>query len=294
MTVRPFRTGPARVLALGLLVCVPTQVLAAPKPPARKARRPQPPKADFQSTFAAAVRFYEDFDYEKALGQLTKAQALAKGPEQEVPVALYLGIVHAELGDRKQSLAAFRTGLYLEPNARLPVKVSPKLERDFEEVRQSVLQDLGLPTAPVQSPPVAERPVQPAPTDTPVATDTPAPADQPALLPPQPTPPPAYVQTDKPSGRTSVLPLALLATGAVAGGAATFFGLQATTNIASAQDSTLYGERVEKLNTAGSQALVANILFGTASAAAVSALAVYLFSGSPSAPASTSTGGASP
>ncbi|AKJ06487.1 hypothetical protein ATI61_105527 [Archangium gephyra] len=285
------------MLVLGLLACVPTQVLAAPKSPARKAPRTprqQPPKAHFQSTFAAAVLAYENFEYEQALEQLTKAQGLAKGPEQEVPVALYLGIVHAELGDRTQSLAAFRTGLYLQPDARLPVKVSPKLERDFEEVRQAVLQDLGLPTAPVQSPPVAERPVQPAPTDTPAATAPPPPADKPALLPPEPTAPPAYVQTDKPSGRSPVLPMALLATGAVAGGAATFFGLQANTHLTSAQNSTIYGERVEKLNTAGSHALVANILFGTASAAAVGALAVYLFSGSPSAPASTSTGGASP
>ncbi|WP_375765025.1 hypothetical protein NR798_25250 [Archangium gephyra] len=294
MTVRPFRSGTARVLALGLMACLPTQVQAARRPPIRKAPRKPPPKADFQSTFAAAVRFYEDFDYEKSLEQLTKAQALAKGPEQEVPVALYLGIVYAELGDRKQSLAAFRTGLYLKPDARLPVKVSPKVERDFEEVRQTVLQDLGASTAPEQSPPVAERPAQPAAPDTPVAADTPAPADKPALLPPEPTRPPAYVQTDKPSGRSAVLPLALMGTGAVAGGAAVFFGLQATSNIERAQLSTRYGERVEKLHTAEGQALVANILFGTASAAAVGALAAYLFSGSPAAPASTSTGGASP
>lgn len=283
------------MLALGLLACLlPTPVLAAPRPPARKAPRKPPSKADFQRTFAAAVRSYEDFDYEKALGQLTRAQALAKGPEQEVPVALYLGIVHAELGRRDESLAAFRTAFYLQPDARLPVKVSPKVERDFEEVRQAVLKDLGPSTAPVEAPPVAERPVQPAPTDTPAATGTPTPAGRPALLPPEPTPPPAYVQTDKPSGRASVLPLALLGTGALAGGAATFFGLQSMSTIESAGRTSLYGERVEKLNTAESQALVANILFGTASAAAVGALAAYLFSGSPSAPASTSTGGASP
>lgn len=283
------------MLALGLMACLmPTPVLAAPRTPARKAPRKPPSKADFQRTFAAAVRSYEDFDYEKALGQFTKAQALAKGPEQEVPVALYLGIVHAELGQRNESLAAFRTGLYLQPDARLPVKVSPKVERDFEEVRQAVLKDLGPSVAPVESPPVAERPVQPAPTDKPTATGTPAPADKPALLPPEPTPPPAYVQTDKPSGRVAVLPLALLGTGAVAGGVATFFGLQARSSIASAERSPIYGKRVEKLDEAEGQALAANILFGTASATIVGALAVYLFAGSPSAPASTSTGGASP
>lgn len=279
MTARFFRSALARTLAFGLLACLPTRLLAAPSTPARKVPRKPPAKADFPSTFSAAVRLYEAFDYEKALEEFTRAQALAQGPEQEVPVALYLGIVQAELGDREQSLTAFRTGLYLQPDAKLPVKVSPRVERDFEEVRQAVLKDL----APARTAPesTGDRPVQ-------------SPADKPVLTPAPAPPPPAYAQTDAARARPSVLPLALLGTGAVAGGAATFFGLQAASTIRSAGNSSVYGERLAKLDRADDQALVANILFGTASAAAVGALAVYFFGGSAPAPAPPSTGGASP
>ncbi|OJT19370.1 hypothetical protein BO221_38180 [Archangium sp. Cb G35] len=274
---------------------MPAQALAAAparKPPARKSPARKSPatktpavQEDFQSVFSAAVRFYESFEYEKSLAQLSRAKALAKGIEQEVPVALYQGVVQAELGQREESLAAFRTGLYLKPDATLPVKVSPKLERDFEEVRRAVLADLGLSgkstPAPVATAP-ADRPVQSSP-------------DLTANVEPRPQAP-AYVpsaNTPAASG-PRVLPLVLLGTGAVAGGAASFFGLQSSTSVRSALDTTYYDVRTDRLKDAERQALIANILFGTASAAALGALATFLIPGSSSAPASTSTGGGSP
>ncbi|WNG61753.1 hypothetical protein F0U59_48850 [Archangium gephyra] len=278
------------MLALCLSACLPAQALAAAparKPPARKTpvRKTPAAKEDFQSVFSAAIRLYESFEYEKSLAQLSRAKALAKGVEQEVPVALYQGVVQAELGQREESLAAFRTGLYLKPDATLPVKVSPKLEREFEDVRQSVLADLGLSgkrtPAPVATAP-ADRPVQSSP-------DLTASVEPPARA-------PAYVSsagTPAASG-PRVLPLVLLGTGAVAGGAASFFGLQSSTSVRSALDSTYYDVRTAHLKAAENQAFIANILFGTASAAALGALATFLIPGSSSAPASASTGGGSP
>jgi tetratricopeptide (TPR) repeat protein len=282
------------VLVLCLSACLPAQALAAAAAPARKSPARKTPKSpavkapaareDFQSVFSAAVRFYENFEYEQSLEQLSRAKALAQGLEQEVLVALYQGVVRAELGQREESLAAFRTGLYLKPDAKLPVKVSPKVERDFEDVRQAVQADLGLPTTSTPAtgaPPPADRPVQP-------------PALTASVDPPHQAP--AYV----PSASTAqqpgprVLPLVFLGAGAVAGGAASFFGLQSASSVQSALRADFYDQRTERLKTAEDQAFIANLLFGTASAAALGALATFLIPGSPSAPASASTGGGSP
>ncbi|HEY0097037.1 MAG TPA: tetratricopeptide repeat protein, partial [Archangium sp.] len=197
------------MLALCLSACLPTQALAAA--PARKAPARKTParKADFQGLFATAVRSYQNFEYERALEQFSRAKALAQGVEQEVAVALYQGIVQAELGEREQSLAAFRTGLYLKPDAALPVKVSPKVARDFEDVRQSVLRDLGTPAESTPEP----------------AASAQAPADRPVQSPgltanvEPPSQAPAYVptaSTQQASG-PRVLPLMFLGAGVVAG-----------------------------------------------------------------------------
>jgi len=276
------------MLALCLSACLPAQALAAA--PARKApaRRTPTRKADFQSLFAVAVRSYKSFEYERALEQFARARAVAQGVEQEVAVALYQGIVHAELGQREQSLAAFRTGLYLQPDAALPVKVSPKVERDFEDMRQSVLSDLGTPAE--STPEAAPSATAQAPADRPVQS----PGLTPSVAPPSQLP--AYVpsaSTEKTSG-PRVLPLVFLGAGAVAGGAASFFGLQSASSVRSALNADFYDQRTSRLKEADDQAFIANILFGTASAAALGALATFLIPGSAPAPASASTGGGSP
>lgn len=284
MYVSPPRTRRARVLALCLMASLPAQALASAPAPSRKApvRKTPARRGDFQSSFSAAVRLYESLEYEQALEQLSRAKTLARTTEQEVAVALYQGIVQAELGQRGPSLTSFRTGLYLQPDAKLPVQVSPKVARDFEEVRQAVLRDLG---ATQEQASAGDRPVQPAPDR------------EPGLVahvePPPPTP--AYVpsaSSEKASGRGTVLPLTLMGATAVAGGAAGFFGLQSRTNVRFAREAVFYDERVSRLKEAEQQAFIANILFGTAGAAALGALATFLIpGGSTPPPASASTGG---
>jgi hypothetical protein len=273
------------VLALCLMASLPAQALASAPSPSRKApvRKTPAKKMDFQSAMSAAVRLYEGLEYEQALEQLSRARTLARSTEQEVAVALYQGIVQAELGQRVQSLSSFRTGLYLQPDAKLPVSVSPKVARDFEEVRQAVLRDLG--KTPQEPAPVGDRPVQPGPDKQPglVAQVEP------------PPPPPAYVPSASPErapGRGIVLPLTLMGATAVAGGAAGFFGLQSKTNVRFAQEAVFYDKRVSRLKEAEQQAFIANLLFGTASATALGALATFLLPGSSNPPpASASTGG---
>jgi tetratricopeptide (TPR) repeat protein len=267
------------MLAVCLLASLSPQALAAPAaaPPPKNRKKPAP-KGDFQTVFSAAIKLYENFEYEQALEQLNRAKALAKGAEQEVAVSLYQGVVQAELDQREQSLASFRTGLYLKPDAKLPVKVSPRVARDFEDVRQAVRKDLGLPD------PGSDRPVQPPPDKAPVLTPTPV----------TPSPQPLATGTSSGgTGRGSILQLTLMGVGAVAAGGAGFFGLQSQSNVRFARDAEFYDQRATKLKDAESQAFVANILFGTASAAALGALAVFLLPGrsSNSPPA---TGGGSP
>jgi len=267
------------VLALCLMASLPAQALASAPSPSRKApvRKTPARRADFQSAFSAAVRLYEGLEYEQALEQLSRARALARTTEQEVSVALYQGIVQAELGQRVQALSSFRTGLYLQPDAKLPAQVSPKVARDFEEVRQAVLRDLGkTPEEPVST---EDRPVQPPGLVAQVEPPPPAPAYVPA------------VSTQRATGRGNVLPITLMGATAVAGGAAGFFGLQSRTNVQFAREAAFYDERVSRLKEAEQQAFIANILFGTASAAAMGALATFLIAGGDSNPPPASAGG---
>ena len=86
----------------------------------------------------AAARLYEDLDYERALAQVRKAKAIAETPEDDVQVSLWEGVIAArsppEGGDRRVPCGAL-----LDPNAELPVKVSPKVTEDFERLRAQAL-----------------------------------------------------------------------------------------------------------------------------------------------------------
>ena len=97
---------------------------------------------EFKRYLAAATRLYESLEYERALQQLQRARELARGTEQDVQVSLYEGLILADMGQTEQSQAAFKTALLLDPEVKLPVKASPKVASDFEEMRARVRQEL--------------------------------------------------------------------------------------------------------------------------------------------------------
>jgi tetratricopeptide (TPR) repeat protein len=131
-----------------------------------------------------AVRLYEALEYEKALHGLTQARALAATVEEQVSVALHRGIVLADLGRRKQALDEFRAGLTLQPEAKLPLQVAPKVQRDFESVRKQVRQKVGTRRAPAASETAAKVEAPPAaPEAPPPATPAPASAEAPKFEP---------------------------------------------------------------------------------------------------------------
>ncbi|MFL5322119.1 MAG: hypothetical protein ACJ790_20825 [Myxococcaceae bacterium] len=131
----------ARLLT-GLLVC--TLVLGA---------LPAHAQEDVQRYLTAAARLYENLEYERALDQLKRARGLSRGVDDDVTIALYEGIILADMGKKDDSRAAFKEGLFLKPDAQLPVKVSPKVTADFEAVRTEVKKEM----APILAKQEAER-----------------------------------------------------------------------------------------------------------------------------------------
>jgi hypothetical protein len=202
-----------RVLPLFLAVLVPAlgQAQAASSSTSRPKGAPapaQPPRApskgnEFQTYLNAAMRLYESLEYEQALQRLSRARRHAQGVEDDVIISLYEGIIHADMGRKEQARASFRDGLLLRPDANLPVKVSPKVARDFEAVRQDVRRELAAlhakqeaqreQAAPPQPPPItptSEEPPPVAPTAAEPPPAAPTAAEPPPVAPTAAEPPP--------------------------------------------------------------------------------------------------------
>jgi hypothetical protein len=225
---------------------------------------------DVQRSIRAASRFYESLDYDPALEQLARARKLGPRPDEEVEIALYEGIIYADMsGHRDQSQAAFRAALLLRPDARLPVKVSPKVEREFEQLRKQVAQELARTNAKRSTrpptPPAGDRPV--------AATPPPTPSLVPAAA-----PPPAPAAAPGPSmfgARVPLVPAALGGVAVAAGVGGTVFGLMTRSSLDQAQRATYQDEAYAHWQDATRSAPVANTLFVAAGALACGAVATY-------------------
>ncbi|RKH55090.1 hypothetical protein D7V93_23875 [Corallococcus llansteffanensis] len=171
----------------------------------------------------------------------------------------------------------------LTPDAGLPVKVSPKVESDFESVRQEVQRHR----------PAVARP-EPAPEGSPRRGD--APVSQVTKAPPPLVPTPVVVAAapvpspgvdlkveakQSPERRVPTLSWVLLGTGVVAGGVGTLFGIQSRDHVGSAREAELTKAATGHLDEARGQAVVANVLFSTAVAAAAGAVTAYLLDEEP-------------
>ncbi|MFP2927372.1 hypothetical protein ACLESO_19675, partial [Pyxidicoccus sp. 3LG] len=111
----------------------------------------------------AARGLYEDLEFERALEQLSRARPFSTGPADDALLSLYEGVILADLGKLEASTAAFKAALYLQPDAKLPVKVSPKVAQRFESLRKQVKRDLAKREAqsPVSVAPPAPQPEPP-------------------------------------------------------------------------------------------------------------------------------------
>lgn len=266
-----FRHRASLALALGLAL-------------ATSPLRPAWGASDYERYLRAAERLYESLEYERALQQLSRARKLASSVQQDVEVSLYEGILYAELGRWSQARASFKAALLLEPEARLPLTVSPKVQKELEAQREQVRKELAgrTPSVPVSSTP----PPQPPP-----ATEPPRPSTDKPLRPDlkptprvEPTAPVATVQ--KPAPTVPVVPAVLLGAGVAAAGAGSVFGLISQNQVQAARAATFQSETVEHLRQAQGSATTANVLFLGAGAAAVGAVVTWLLAPPPPSPPS--------
>jgi hypothetical protein len=222
---------------------------------------------DFQSALAEAQRLYEELEYEQALVQLQWAKPRALTPEQDVSLGLLEGIVLGDMGERGPSLAAFHAALLLNPEAKLPLKVAPKVARDFEEMRRLARADL-LRKRPSVSTPAREVPLPTLPSQEPIKPD---------LTPPPVSTPAPYIPAAKTQVRSGrrVLPWALAGAGAVALGVGSVFGWKSRASVNDARKGVFLDDTQAHLEDARGRAGVANVLFGVAGAASAAALVTW-------------------
>ncbi|WP_255441948.1 tetratricopeptide repeat protein [Corallococcus sp. Z5C101001] len=245
----------------------------------------------FQDAMAEVARLYDALEYEQALSAVTRAKRLARSEGERSASAVYEGLLQADLGRREKALASFREGLSLDPEATLPVKVSPKVVGDFEAVRRELQRARpalarSATSRPGEPVPPSPRAPAPAPEEEARAQDAPMRvAAAPSVLTPSAessrpaTPPGVDLKSDarrSPSHRLPSVALVLLGTGVVAGGVGSYFGLQSRSNVRAARDAELTQDANRSLEDARPQALVANILFGAAIAAAAGAVTTYV------------------
>ncbi|WP_147443092.1 hypothetical protein [Corallococcus sp. AB011P] len=96
------------------------------------------PSSEVKNHLEAIASLYEELEFESALGQLATARRQVSGPEDDVALSLWEGLLMAELSRTEESAAAFTAALFLRPDAQLPVKVSPKVSSQFESLRKAV------------------------------------------------------------------------------------------------------------------------------------------------------------
>ncbi len=240
-------------------------------------------EGEFERHIAEAVRLYEDLEYEQALDQLESASKVPHGTEQEVTRLLYQGLISADLGEWRAARAAFRSALSLNPDAKLPIRISPKVSREFES--QRIKAQAALVQKRKDSPTVAESwpefpepviPVEPAPVAEPREV---ARLDLVPALPEEPV-----TQTEAQASwmrRVPVVSMVLLGAGVAAGGAGTVFGLSSRSQLEDARAAQFRADLVEHHGQSQRSAKTANIFFGTAGAAVAGAVVTWLLMGEP-------------
>ncbi|WP_063934885.1 tetratricopeptide repeat protein [Archangium violaceum] len=241
---------------------------------------------DFKRYLDAAVQLYEELEYERALAQLQRARGVARGVAQDVTLGLHEGILLAELGRWDEARTSFETALLLDNTAKLPLAVSPKVQQEFESIRQRM----------------TARRARKQPTPSP--STTPAPpgltTDRPQRSPSRPSPltpsesasvlTPTVEATPR---RVPVVPLALLGAGAVAGGLGAYFGVSANQQYGAALVEPFRDDALSKFNQAQGSARTANVLFGTAGLALAGAVVTWFLMPGDASPSVPTDGGAS-
>lgn len=96
----------------------------------------QPREPEGNPHLQEALRFYDDLEYEKALGALEKArQWPSNTPEEQVNIEMLEGFLSFELHQPERGKNAFRRALSVDLEAKPTLRVSPKVLQALEDAR---------------------------------------------------------------------------------------------------------------------------------------------------------------
>jgi hypothetical protein len=108
---------------------------------------------DSRNALTQVNHLYEELEFEQALQQIQLARQGPRGAKEDATLLLYEGVILCELSQQEQGTASFKSALLLQPDAQLPVQVSPKVEGLFQSARQQVKSELASrPVAPPAAP----------------------------------------------------------------------------------------------------------------------------------------------
>lgn len=239
---------------------------------------------------AQARELYQKLEFEKCLARLAQASQLRSNPKDLVDLELYAGLCHYGLGHREDAEERFKLALRIDGDLELPPYTSPKAVDLFLKVKKSLvpiappLPDQDLPPLDGERPPQApDKSPDPPPAKSPDAARPPDPgtADAPratALAPPQRPPEPPGVTRPPGFFQRKAAPLAVAGGAAVALGFGIGFGASAKGLEAQARADTFESDFLAHKRDAETQATVANVAFGVAATAGVTALILFLVS----------------
>jgi hypothetical protein len=111
-----------------------------------------------QQHLDSAVRRYDELEFERALEELSLARQRKPTLEILAPIALYEGLLKAELRDFDGARGSFLEALKTNPELTLPRRVAPRVRALFTKVHEELVPSVKEPFVPS-----AERSVQPRP-----------------------------------------------------------------------------------------------------------------------------------
>lgn len=245
----------------------------------------------------AAVRLYHNLENERALEQVQRAKQYSNGIEDDVAINLTEGVILSDMGRLDDATAAFRTGLLLDATATLPMRVSPKIQKQFEALRTSVQKELAIANAKRDE---SERKARERAEAEQRAEDAKrqeaqqaedarrAEAEKRAAQARLEMPPPPNVASGNhvPAAALSgdahakkgpkIVPMALGGAAVVAAAVGAFYGITSNSQYSQAKSATFQDDRVRLQGQAQGSATAANVLYAVAGAAAIGAVVTFV------------------
>jgi tetratricopeptide (TPR) repeat protein len=245
----------------------------------------QNPEGTAQAHIDSARRLFENLEYERALEELDRAQRRASTEEENLSILLHEGIVLSEMGRADEAFAAFQAALRLRPDAELPLKVSPKIQKLYAPMRELALRksrQAGAGQGPAEAELEAPAELAPLPPSPPSEA-----LDMTPAAPPQPVPSPSASVSQGPSEGRSLRQWAWApaAAGGVAVGGGVLFLLSAESKYDALNGGEpLSLEEAQELRNAGRRRqTLARVSLGLGAALLLTGGAMALF-GEPASP----------